>query len=835
MSAARGVAAGGRIVAVLGPTNTGKTHLALERMLGHRSGMIGFPLRLLARENYDRIARIKGAAQVALVTGEERIVPPGARWFVCTTEAMPLAGGAGGRDVDFLAIDEIQLIADRERGHVFTARLLHARGHAETMFLGAGTAKPVIRKLVPFAEFIERPRLSTLSYTGPKKISRLPRRSAVVAFSAGDVYRIAEQIRRQRGGAAVVFGALSPRTRNAQVAMYQAGEVDYLVATDAIGMGLNMDIDHVAFAELTKFDGRHPRRLTPAELGQIAGRAGRHMTDGTFGTTAEAGLIEPEVVTAIEEHRFPAIAHAYWRNAALDVASPAALLSSLELRPPSPELVRARIAEDHAALAILARDDEVVDIARGRARVALLWETCQIPDFRKSVDGGHARFVKRVFTALAHHGRLPSDWVAGHVARLDTPEGDIDTLLQRIAEIRTWTYIAHKSDWLADPLDWQGRTRVIEDKLSDALHARLTQRFVDRRAATVAKRRAAGEELLAGVTSGGEVVVEGESVGSLLGFAFVGDRGEGEGTRAMMAAANRALRQDIGARVRRLVNCADDAIMLTPQGDLAWENAPVARLVPGPDMLEPRVEVLPSDLLEGPHREAIRRRLTAWLDAHLAAMLAPLFALRAAELSGPGRGLAYELVAASGCVMRRRVAALVAALDAPARAALAGRGVTIGEHVVFVPALRNHRSLPLRAVLWRVFAGHARELKLPAPALSHPRGAGDEPGLMAALFYLPAGPRHVRADRLERLAREAFRRGRGGAFAVDPAWTALIGAPAEEIEGVLRGLGLRLRVDGDTRLLALPPRERRRHQAELRREAVDESSPFAGLAHLVRR
>jgi ATP-dependent RNA helicase SUPV3L1/SUV3 len=834
MESASGVAAGGRIVAVLGPTNTGKTHLAIERMLGHRSGMIGFPLRLLARENYDRIVRLKGERNVALVTGEERIVPPGARWFVCTTEAMPIAA----RQVDFLAIDEIQLIADRERGHVFTDRLLHARGVSETMLLGAATAKPVIRKLAPFAEFVERPRLSTLTHAGPRKITRLPRRSAVVAFSANDVYRIAELIRRQRGGAAVVFGALSPRTRNAQVAMYQAGEVDWLVATDAIGMGLNMDIGHVAFAELSKFDGRASRRLTASELGQIAGRAGRHMTDGSFGTTAEAGTLEPELAAAIEEHRFPAIAQAFWRNAALDLASPASLLASLEERPPAPELVRARTAEDHAALAALARDDEVLAVARGRARVALLWEACQIPDFRKSFDGGHARFVKRVFLALAHHGRLPSDWVAGHVARLDSTEGDIDTLLQRIAETRTWTYIAHKSDWLADPLDWQARTRAIEDKLSDALHARLTQRFVDRRAAAVARRRAAGGELLAGVTRAGDVVVEGESVGSLTGFAFVGAGGEGEGTRAMLAAANRALRQDIGVRVRRLVQGTDDEIALAPTGDLIWEEAPVARLAPGPEWLAPRVEVLPSDLLEGPHREAIRRRLTAWVDAHLAAMLAPLFALRAAELTGPARGLAYELVGGLGAVPRRRVAALAAALAPADRAALAQLGVAIGEHAVFLPALRAHRSMALRVVLQRVFAGVGLSSPVPAPALSYPRTPGDGTTAehMAALFCLPAGPRFVRADRLERLGREAFRRGRGGAFAVDPAWAALIGARQDEIEDVLRALGLRLRVDGELRLLALPPRDRRRHQAGLRREAtIDSASPFADLARLIER
>jgi len=488
---------------------------------------------------------------------------------------------------------------------------------------------------------------------------------------------------------------------------------------------------------------------------------------------------------------------------------------------------------------MLSRDEEVLAAARGRAMVALLWEACQIPDFRKSFDGGHARFVKRVFLALARHGRLPSDWVVAQVARLDTAEGDIDALLQRIAETRTWTYIAHKGDWLADPLGWQARTRAIEDRLSDALHARLTQRFVDRRAAAVARRRAAGEEILAGVTRTGDVVVEGESVGALRGFAFVGARDaaqDGEGTRAMMAAANRVLRQDVGARVRRLVQGDDEAIALRDDGALAWEGAEVARLAPGPEWLEPRVEVLASDLLEGPHREAIRRRLAAWTDAHLAQRLGPLFALRAAALPGPARGLAYELVAAMGCLPRARVGALVAALGPAERGALAALGVTLGDHAVFLPAMRNDRTMRLRATLRHVFAGgDAPARALPRPALSHPRECGPDAATMAALFCLPAGPRFVRADRLERLGREAFRRGRGGPFAIDPSWAALVGTPLADMEGVLRALGLRLRVEGELRLLGLPPRERRRARAEaLREAAIDEASPFAGLARLVR-
>src|SRR5690349_17123379 len=426
-----------RLVAVLGPTNTGKTHFAIERMLGHRSGMIGFPLRLLARENYDRVVRLKGARAVALITGEEKIVPPNPAYFVCTTESMPL-----DRPVDFLAVDEIQLCGDGERGHVFTHRLLSARGLAETMFLGADTIKPLLRHLVPEAEFVSRPRFSTLSYLGPKKVTRLPPRSAVVAFAVADVFALAEVMRRQRGGTAVVLGALSPRARNAQVGMFQAGEVDYLVATDAIGMGLNMDLDHVAFARLVKFDGRAPRRLAAPEIAQIAGRAGRHMSDGTFGTTAELGPMEPEVVEAVENHRFDPLTRLYWRNARLDYASPDALLGSLELRPPKPGLVPAREADDHLALRTLAKQAEIAELAQHRQAVRLLWEVCQIPDFRKVLSDTHARLLGQIYRHLAGPaGRLPTDWVAQQVQRLDRLDGDIDTLMTRIAHIRTWTYI----------------------------------------------------------------------------------------------------------------------------------------------------------------------------------------------------------------------------------------------------------------------------------------------------------------------------------------------------------------------------------------------------------
>lgn len=467
-----------RVRAILGPTNTGKTHLAIERMLAHASGSIGFPLRLLARENYDRMVAMKGERFVALITGEEKIVPPEAKYFACTVEAMPL-----DRPVEFLAVDEIQLCADPDRGHVFTDRLLNARGMVETMFLGAETIAPLLRRLIPRAEIETRARLSQLTYAGPAKLSRLPARSAIVAFSAQEVYAIAEAVRRRRGGCAVVMGRLSPRTRNAQVALYQNREVDFLVATDAIGMGLNMDVDHVALAALNKFDGHQARALTAQEIAQIAGRAGRGMRDGTFGTTAEAPVLDDEIITQIETHAFEPLKTLAWRNADLDFSSVETLLDALGAPAPQPGLAKGHDAVDHITLSMLVREEEIRGLADTASRVRLLWEACQVPDFRKLADDSHTKLCARIFTHLAREGRLPRDWVASSLAQLGMAEGDLDTLMARLSAIRVWSYIAARADWLENAAELQADARRVEDMVSDALHESLTARFVDRRAA----------------------------------------------------------------------------------------------------------------------------------------------------------------------------------------------------------------------------------------------------------------------------------------------------------------------------------------------------------------
>ncbi len=775
-----------RVRAVLGPTNTGKTHLAIERMLAHASGIIGFPLRLLARENYDRMVAAKGARNVALITGEEKIVPPDARWFSCTTEAMPL-----DRRVEFLAVDEIQLCADPDRGHVFTDRLLHARGMVETMFLGAETIRPLLHRLVPGAEVETRPRLSQLTYAGPAKLTRLPPRSAVVAFSAGEVYAIAEAIRRRRGGCAVVMGRLSPRTRNAQVALYQDKEVDFLVATDAIGMGLNMDVDHVAFARLSKFDGHRPRGLTAPEVAQIAGRAGRGMRDGTFGTTADCPPMSDELVEAVEGHQFDALEMLAWRNSALDFSGLDALLDSLTRPPPGPGLSRGNDASDLETLAALARDAEVRALAIGRRRVRTLWESCQIPDFRKLADDTHARLCGRVFTHLAREGRLPADWVEGQIAALARTDGDIDTLMGRLSGVRVWSFVAARGDWFADAAPLQAQARDVEDKISDVLHERLTARFVDRRATVLMRRLEAGdaEDLLSAVTGRGEVVVEGHPVGHVAGFGFAPDPlAEGPEKRLVLRAARRALRDEMPRRVARLEAAPDVAITLDARHRLHWDGAAVARLRPGGSAVRPRVEVLDSEFLDGPQRERLRARLQRWTDALVEADLAPLFAAtRAAEADGALRGPLHRIVEGVGLVPGATEALVPPAL----RGRLKPLGVRAGRFALFLPALLKPRAAARRAALWGLAQGVAPP-PLPAPGLVSLEGTDLSPAFLLAMGWVRAGPVWLRLDVAERVAAELAFTTRAGATVLPPGLPSRLGVRAELLAPVLHALGARL-------------------------------------------
>jgi ATP-dependent RNA helicase SUPV3L1/SUV3 len=775
-----------RITAVLGPTNTGKTHFAIERMLAHRTGVIGLPLRLLAREIYDRVVALRGPSVAALVTGEERIVPARAAYWICTVEAMPVDLGA-----EFLAVDEIQLCGDPDRGHVFTDRLLHARGLSETLLLGSDTMRARIAHLVPGARFLHRDRFSRLSYTGVRKLSRMPPRSAIVAFSVEDVYAIAELVRRQKGGAAVVMGALSPRTRNAQVALYQNGEVDHLVATDAIGMGLNLDIGHVAFAGLAKFDGRRHRHLGADELAQIAGRAGRYTTDGTFGVTGEAPLLEPEVVEAIENHRFHALRRLQWRNSRLEFASIEALIASLEAPPTLPDLQRAREADDLATLRALGEAPAMRDRVRGPREVRLLWEVCQIPDFRKVAPAEHAGLCARLYRFL-HEGPVPTDWLARQVQRIDRTEGDIDALSKRLAYIRTWTYVAQRQGWVDDADHWREETRAVEDRLSDALHARLIQRFVDRRTSVLMRRLKQREGLVATVTENGEVSIDDQFVGRLEGFRFRLDpSADAEQARTLRAAGIAALAPALSLRADRFYNAPDTEIDVTEQGGLMWGEHAVGKLVAGADALSPQVQPFVDEDAAPEIGERVKRRLGHWLDRKIATLFQPLIALRDDEaLSGMARGIAFRLVEALGILPRSEIAEEVKGLDQESRAGLRKHGVRFGQYTVFLPLLLKPAPTRLRLVLWSLAAGFEVFPEAPPPGLVTVAAVPGAPaGYYPRAGYRLAGERAIRIDMLERLADMIRNLDARAGFEASPEMLSITGLSLEQFARLMQGMG----------------------------------------------
>ncbi len=779
------------VTAVLGPTNTGKTHYAIERMLAHRTGVIGLPLRLLAREVYDRIVALRGPSVVALVTGEERIVPERAQWWVCTVEAMPLEIGA-----DFVAVDEIQLCADPERGHVFTDRLLRARGLHETLFLGAESMRQVIANLVPGVTFLKRDRFSELSYTGSKKISRMPPRSAIVGFSVDNVYAIAELIRRTKGGCAVVMGALSPRTRNAQVALYQNGDVDYLVATDAIGMGLNLDIKHVAFSATAKFDGRRMRGLYPQELAQIAGRAGRHTENGTFGVTGEARPFDEDMVEAIENHRFTPVRKLHWRNHDLDFGSAERLIRSLEAPTSNEWLTRARDADDLLALKALTAMPEVQDKLTGPKRVQLLWDVCRIPDFRGASETEHVSLLARIFDFLVGRGlgggKVPSDWLKKAIERIDKPGGDIDTISKRLAYIRTWTYVAQRKGWCEDESHWRQETRAVEDRLSDALHQALTQRFVDRRTSVLLRRLKQKETLVAEVNDKGEVTVEGEFVGRLEGFRFAQDAsGSPDEARTLRAAAYQALKPEFSLRADRFYNAPDTEMDFTEQGGLMWGNSAVGKLVKGAEALKPAVEAFVDEEAGPEVAEKVRRRLQHFIDRKVAALYEPLAAMgRDETLQGLARGFAYRLAEGLGVVPRDAVAAEVKELDQDARSALRKHGVRFGQYTVFLPILLKPAATRLRLVLWSLWNGLAEFPESPPPGLVTIPNIPDVPKVHYTLAgYHPAGVRAIRIDMLERLADILRQKDSRAGFEAVPEMLSITGMTLEQFSDLMGGLG----------------------------------------------
>ncbi|MFL5201456.1 MAG: helicase-related protein [Microvirga sp.] len=797
------------VTAVLGPTNTGKTHLAIERMLGHDSGMIGLPLRLLAREVYNRVVEKAGHHNVALITGEEKIKPDRPRYWISTVEAMP-------RDLDlaFVAVDEIQLASDLDRGHVFTERLLNQRGREETLLIGSATMRPLIEALIPGVHVVTRPRLSKLSFAGEKKVSRLPRRSAIVAFSAEEVYGIAELIRRQSGGAAVVLGALSPRTRNAQVELYQNGDVDYLIATDAIGMGLNLDVDHVAFASDKKFDGFQFRKLNNPELAQIAGRAGRYMRDGTFGSTARCPSFDAETVEALENHTFDPVRILQWRNPDLEFSSLARLRDSLGRQPREHGLVRAPTGEDVAALEVLARDDDIQHFARSQYAVERLWQICQVPDYRKVSPQTHADLVGQLYRFLMKDGAIPADWFARHLSAMDRTDGDIDTLSNRIAQVRTWSFVANRPDWLKDPEHWQDVARQVEDKLSDALHERLAQRFIDRRTSVLMRRLREKTMLEAEITTTGDVTVEGQHIGHLHGFHFVPDpQADTTEAKTLRNAASKALAGEIDARADRFAETPDAMLVLSNDGTIRWMGDPVAKLEAGDKLFDPKVRILSDEHLTGPARDKVDNRLRAWLKAYVVRLLGPLLQLEdSAELTGLARGIGFQIGEALGVLERAKVLNDVRSLDQDARGALRKAGIRFGAYHLYLPALLKPAPRVLATQLWALQNGGLDQKGIDEIAHLAQSGRTSIPvdpeighGLYRAAGFRVLGGRAVRVDILERLAdlirpAIAYRPGitpgappagaaDGEGFVPTVSMTSLVGCAGEDFATILKSLG----------------------------------------------
>ncbi|MBO4643646.1 MAG: disulfide oxidoreductase [Alphaproteobacteria bacterium] len=834
------------ITAVLGPTNTGKTYLAIEKMMTHKSAMIGFPLRLLARENYDKIVRIKGEKNVALITGEEKILPDNPSYYVCTVEAMPLE-----QPVDFLAVDEIQMAADVERGHIFTDRLLYARGKRETMFLGAETIKPLIKQLIPEITIETRPRFSKLTYTGIKKITRLPARSAIIGFSVQDVYALAELIRRQKGGAAVVMGALSPRTRNAQVDMFQSGEVDYLVATDAIGMGLNMDIGHVCFTSLRKFDGQRMRALSAAELAQIAGRAGRYMTDGTFGAAAEASAMTQDVIDRIEEHRFENLVNLFWRNHDLKTTSLDALIYSLNVRPAQTGLITARKAEDQQVLEVLMQDSGIEKLANHPSRVKLLWEICQIPDFRKVSPQAHAKLAGQLFRMILDKGKIEQDWFAKQVKTLDNTNGDIDVVTGRIAGIRIWTYIAQRKEWIDRSSYWRDMTRAVEDKLSDALHQKLSQRFVDKRTSVLVKGMKTQVDLEAQIGEDGSVSVEGQTIGKLEGLRFMPDTGNGKfADRVLMNAADKALQTEFQARIAEILDPEKDDLTLENDARILWKGQNLGKVVKGRDILHPAVSLTVQENIDSSYVEQLRTRLNGWLEVYLNNKILPLFkALRTIDeegASGSVRGILYQAADQLGTIRREKVLELVKNLTEADKKILAKTGVRMGYEYIFFPMLLKPAAQRVCALLWKIW--NEKTQFTTGFAIDGKMSFAVEKNIPWALYlvqgYVLAGTRAIRVDVMERFTsklREVTRQDKGKPQVLPLELLSIAGLKRDEAAEVFGFLGFNVTKETqtvtvgeetkETETLMIQPKFKK-HKKAPKEEKIDETSPFAALAAL---
>ena len=817
-----------KITAVLGPTNTGKTHLAIETMLSFDSGMIGFPLRLLAREVYDKVIKKTSLDKVALITGEEKIIPSNAKYFLCTVESMPI-----DKELDFVGVDEIQMCADHERGHIFTDRLLNLRGNRLTMLMGSNTIKNIISKLDDDVEFINRTRLSKLTYAGYKKISRINRKTAIIAFSSEEVYAIAELIRRQKGGASIVMGSLSPKTRNAQVELYQSGDVDFLVATDAIGMGINMDLDNVYFSNLKKFDGRKLRRLNLSETGQIAGRAGRYLNDGSFGVTGDCKELGSEEVNLLENHEFEKIEYLFWRNSNLNFNNPSALIKSLDEKPHNNWLRKIYEREDEKALKYFLKDKIFQNEEFNKDKLSLLWECCQIPDFVKKTYGNHYEVIGNVFKYLnSKTSKITDDFMRLQLIKLDKLDGNVDSLSNRIANVRTWSYVSNKNNWVENQNYWIEKTKQLEDKLSDRLHEELTKTFIDKRASVLARGLKQDMEFDTKILDNNEVMIDNQFIGRINGLKLELDLKKGA-LETDIKSLKKAARQAVGPELEKRIQIIIDTSLVDIKDDfkIYWNKYPIAKLIPGKDYLSPNFDLLVDDILEQNQKQKLIDFLEKWLKNKLDTILGTLIPLKnLKEKNTSIKALAYQLYENNGVLKREQVSEYLKILNQNERKILRELGVKFGRYHVFLYKLIKPEAVSLRTLLWKNFNQKYFELKPPQFGLNFlDDNKFKNKHFMLLCGFEKFGNFFVRIDILERLFVQIINSKDSKEIKVIPEMLNLLGCSKDNFKKLLSSMSYKVTEKNDEIFFKYMPK---RHDKKKFNKQRNKETPFEILKTL---
>ena len=822
-----------RITAVLGPTNTGKTHLAVETMLEYGSGILGFPLRLLAREVFDKCVKKVGEDKVALITGEEKIIPQSAKYFICTAESMPQ-----NMLVDFVAIDEIQMCADRERGHIFTDRLLNARGEKLTMFLGSHTMKSIITSLIENVEFVDRERYSKLTYSGYKKISRLAPKTALIAFSVEEVYAIAELVRRQKGGTAVIMGSLSPKTRNSQVELYQSGDADFLVSTDAIGMGINMDINNINFSGIKKFDGTNTRRLTLSEISQIAGRAGRHINDGNFGTTGQCENLSSDEIEKLEKHDLGTVNTIYWRNSELNFESLSNLINSLEIKSNNKLLKRSNDCDDEKICKFLIKENKVVTIDNDKEYIKKLWECCQIPDFSKKTYGNHIDVVRKVFSFLTtNNEKVSNEYMKMQLTHLDKYEGNIDTLTNRISNVRTWSYVANKKRWVDNADFWIERTKNIEDKLSDKLHDELTKSFVDKRISVLSRSLKQNIILSTEIKNNNEVIIDGQYIGQLKGLRLDLDLKSGSlktDIKSLKKAARQAIEPELIKRTDRIVK--SETLKIEDDGKIYWMDNPIAIIKPGKNYLNPKVEVIVDESIGQDSKEKLINNLQKKLYKIIKADLLDLV-----NLSDPKnfnnnyvRALCYQLFENNGVLKRETINQAIKNITKEERVKLRKFGIKIGRYHIFLPKMLKPAAVSLRTKLWKIYFPEDKNYNVPKEGLNFLKDEANK----NKKFLLICGFEnfknfYIRVDILERLFLKILENTKNGMFKIHSDMMNLIGCNKENFFKILDLMEYRRKkIDKDEFFVYQPKYKNKKDKVVKKVDKLGKNSPFNKLSEL---